>query len=53
VNGLGQKNPRIIFDASTKGSLHEVVLNEFTPTEFEAGIDFGHAKMNFLCRIYK
>ena len=46
------KNPRVIFDASTKGSPHEVVLNEFTPTEFEANIDFGHAKMNLLCRIY-
>jgi hypothetical protein len=27
-------------------------LNEFTPTEFEANTDFGHAKMNLLCRIY-
>jgi hypothetical protein len=32
--------------------LHEIVLNEFTPTEFKANIDFGHAKMNLLCRIY-
>ncbi len=45
------KNPRVIFDASTKRSLREVVLNEFTPTEFEANFDFGHAKMNS-CRIY-
>jgi hypothetical protein len=46
------KNPQVIFDASTKGSPHEVVLNEFTPTEFEANIDFGHAKINLLCGIY-
>ena len=46
------KNPRVIFDASTKGSPHEVVLNEYTPTEFEANIDFGHAKTNLLQQIY-
>ena len=34
------KNPRVIFDVSTKGSPHEVVLNEITPTELEASIDF-------------
>ena len=47
-----RKNPRVIFDASTKGSPHEVVLNEYTPTKFKANIDFGHAKMNLLWRIY-
>ena len=46
------KNPRVIFDASTKGSPHKIVLNEYTPTEFEADIDFGNAKMNLLIRIY-
>jgi hypothetical protein len=46
------KNPRVIFDASTKGSPHEVMLNKYTPTEFEANIDFGKAKMNLLIRIY-
>ena len=46
------KNPRVIFNASTKGSPHEVVLNEYTPTEFEANIDFGHAKTNLLQQIY-
>jgi hypothetical protein len=46
------KNPQVIFDASTKGSPHEDVLNEFTITEFEANFDFGHAKMNLLPRIY-
>ena len=46
------KNPRVIFDASTKGSPHEVVLNEITPTELEANIDFGLANMKLLIRIY-
>jgi hypothetical protein len=46
------KNPRVIFDASTKGSPHKVVLNEYTSAEFEADIDFGNAKMNLLIRIY-
>jgi len=46
------KNPRVIFDASTKGSPHEVVLNEITPTKLEASIDFGLAKMKLLIRIY-
>ena len=42
------KNPRVIFNASTKGHPHEVVLNEITPTEFEAIIDFGKSKMRLL-----
>jgi hypothetical protein len=46
------KNPRVIFDASTKGSPHKKVLNEFTPTKFEANINFGNAKINLLIRIY-
>jgi hypothetical protein len=46
------KNPRIIFDPSTKSDPHEVVLNEITTTEFEANIDFGQAKMKLLTRIY-
>ncbi len=46
------KNPRIIFDASTKSDPHKVVLNEITTTEFEANIDFGQAKMKLLTRIY-
>ncbi len=39
------KNPQVIFDASTKRSPHKVVLNKITPTEFEASVDFGPAKM--------
>jgi uncharacterized protein YwbE len=46
------KNPRVIFDASTKGHLHEVVLNDMTSTEFEANITFGRAKLKLLQRIY-
>jgi hypothetical protein len=46
------KNPRVIFDASTKSYPHKVVLNEVTTTEFEANIDFGQAKIKLLTRIY-
>jgi hypothetical protein len=46
------KNPCIIFDASTKGELHEVVLNKIIPTKFEAIIDFGKSKMSLLLTIY-
>jgi hypothetical protein len=42
------KNPRIIFDASTKSHSHEVVLNKITATEFEANITFGLAKLKLL-----
>ena len=35
------KNPCVIFNASTKKEPHEVVLNEITPTKFEAIIDVG------------
>ncbi len=46
------KNPRIIFDASTKSHPHEVVLNKITTTEFKANITFGLAKLKLLQRIY-
>ena len=46
------KNPRVIFDASTKSHPHEVVLNDMTSTEFEANITFGRAKLKLLQRIY-
>ena len=46
------KNPCIIFNASTKGDPHEVVLNEITPTKFEATIDFGKSKTKLLTTIY-
>ncbi len=46
------KNPCVIFDASTKEDPHEVVLNEITPTEFEAAIDFRKSKTKLLTTIY-
>jgi hypothetical protein len=46
------KKPRVIFDASTKGDPHEVVLNEIITTKFEANITFGLAKLKLLQRIY-
>ena len=42
------KNPRVIFDASTKSHPHEIVLNDMTTTEFEATITFGAAKLKLL-----
>jgi hypothetical protein len=38
------KNPRIIWDSSTKTWALQWVLNEMTPIENEAGIDFVRAK---------
>ena len=46
------KNHCVIFDASTKEGPHEVVLNEITPTKFEATIDFGKSKTKLLTTIY-
>jgi hypothetical protein len=46
------KNPRVIFDASTKTYPHEVVLNDVTTTKFKANITFGAAKLKLLQRIY-
>ena len=46
------KNPRVIFNASTKGDPHEVVLNEITPTKFEVTIEFRKSKINLLTTIY-
>ena len=46
------KDPRIIWDGSTKDSADMIVLNEVTPTEFEAVIDFGQAKVKLLTDIY-
>jgi hypothetical protein len=46
------KNPRIIWDDSTKTWALQWVLNEMTPIENEAGIDFGRAKMKIFTSIY-
>ncbi len=47
-----EKKPRIIWDGSTKTWALQWVLNEMTPIENEAGIDFRRAKMKFLTSIY-
>ena len=44
------KNLQVIFNASTKGSSHKVVLKEITPTEFEASINFSLAKMKLFTK---
>ena len=46
------KDKRPVFDASTKMSWDDLVLNEVTTTDFEAAITFGPAKMNLFKRIY-
>ena len=46
------KNPRICWDASTKRSPDEIVLNEVTSTENEAIITFGNTKKIFLKDLY-
>ena len=46
------KNPRVVWDASTKRSPFETVLNEITSTEFEAAITFGSVKMRLYIAIY-
>ncbi len=46
------KNPRILWDGSTKMWALQWVLNEMTPIDNEAGIDFGRANMKFLTSIY-
>jgi hypothetical protein len=47
-----KKNPRIIWDGSTKASPDQIVFNEHTSMEFEAIIDFGKAKIKLLILIY-
>jgi len=46
------KNPRVIFNASTKAHPHEIVLNDMRSTELEANITFGWTKLKLLQRIY-
>jgi hypothetical protein len=43
---------RVIFDSSTQTWMNEVVLNLITTTAWEANIDFGKSKVNFLINIY-
>ena len=46
------KNPRVVWDASTKRCPHDIVLNEVTSLEFEALITFGTAKMEMYELVY-
>jgi hypothetical protein len=46
------KNPRIIWDGLTKDLPEQIVINEITPTEFEAVINFGKVKIKILTIIY-
>jgi hypothetical protein len=41
------KNPRVCWDASTKYSPDEIVLNEVTPMDLEPLITFRHTKKKF------
>ena len=43
---------RVIFDSSTQTSPDEIVLNQVTPTDNEAIIDFGTAKTKLHINIY-
>jgi hypothetical protein len=43
---------RVILDSSTQTWMDKVVLNHVTTTEWEANIDFGKSKVNFLINIY-
>jgi len=52
--GMREKNGKypIIFNSSTQTWMNKVVLNHVTMTEWEANIDFGKSKVNFLINIY-
>ena len=52
--GIREKNGkfRVIFDASTRLTPDEIVLNDVTNRDDEAEIDFGKAKLNLLINIY-
>ena len=46
------KNPRVVWDGSTKRTPVDVVLNEITSTDDEAPITFGDTKMQFYFDLY-
>lgn len=46
------KNPRVVWDGSTKRTPTDVVLNELTSVTDEAGITFGDTKMLFYTDVY-
>ncbi len=47
-----RNNPWVMFDISTKGDPHEVVISKITNIEFEANITFGLAELKLLQQIY-
>jgi hypothetical protein len=46
------KNPRVVWDGSTKRSPLDVVMNEVTPATYEAEVTFGDTKRKFLTDLY-
>ena len=46
------KNPRVVWDGSTKHSPLDVVMNEVTPTTYEAEVTLGDTKKRFLIDLY-
>ncbi len=46
------KNPRVVWDGSTKRTPTDVVLNELTSITDEAAITFGGTKMRFYTDVY-
>ena len=46
------KNPRLVWDGSTKRWVTDQVLNEITSTDFEAVISFGLVKIKLYIAIY-
>ncbi len=46
------KNPRVVWDGSTKRTPTDIVLNELTSVMDEAAITFGDTKMRFYTDVY-
>ena len=46
------KDPRLVWDGSTKQTVDDTVLNEVTPVEYEAEITFGDTKKRFYSDLY-
>lgn len=46
------KKDRVVWDGSTKYQPLDIVMNDITPTDLEAEITFGEAKMQLLVSIY-
>ena len=46
------KNPRLVWDGSTKRAFDDIVMNDLTPTDDEAPITFGNTKKDVMSYIY-